>query len=725
MNKTLRTISIVSAFAVLFVPFIVSSSLFFPFITGKNFAFRLFVEVGFVSWLILALRDATYRPRVSALLWSFLAFTAVIGLADLFGANAWKSFWSNFERMEGYITILHLLAYFLYVPAIFSTEKLWNRFIATSLGASVAISLFAVFQLLGVFTINQGGVRVDATFGNATYLAIYIVFHVFIALIALARARGLGARIGLAAVTLLHLVILYNTATRGAILGALGGLLVAGILITLFDKKEKTLRIVAGSTIGAVILLVLGFFAIQNTQFVAQSQVLSRFAGISWDDTRTQARAFVWPMAIEGWKERPILGWGQENFNYVFNENYDPRMFRHELWFDRTHNALLDWLIVGGVLGLLAYLSLFGSALYLLWRKCPDISFTERALLTGLGAAYLFHNLFVFDNITSYIVFVSVLGYIHFRSTRLAKPLASDTDEVDDGETRIAGAFLIALLIASLYFFVYRGYATASHLLNALQAMSYTPARLDIALPEYEKALSYDTLGRPEVIERIVEMVPKVNGSSASIEEKQRFFEMGKEALETQLARHPGDARYELFAGSFYTNYGLNANAERHFLEAQKLSPKKQAMLFQLGSFYIGTKQLDKAREAFKQAYDLEPSYDTAAIYYTASLIYAGQEKEAQTFFKERFPNSAMTDDSIVRAYADVGNWKKVIEILRTRIAANPQGLDDRMSLVGAYLKANDRASAIRLIREIITLSPQFREQGEAYIKEIEAGRNP
>jgi O-antigen ligase/tetratricopeptide (TPR) repeat protein len=659
------------------------------------------------------------------LLWSFLAFTAVVGVADLFGADAWKSFWSNFERMEGYITILHLLAYFLYVPAIFSTEKLWNRFIVSSLGASVAVSIFSIFQLVGVFTINQGGVRVDATFGNATYLAIYLVFHIFVALIAAVRSARWGGWLGYGAIALLEIVILYNTATRGAILGALGGLLIAGLLIALFDKKEKTLRIVAGSAIGIVVLLILGFFAIQNTQFVAHSPVLSRFAGLSWDDTRTQARAYVWPMAIEGWKEHPVLGWGQENFNYVFNANYDPRMYRHELWFDRTHNALLDWLIVGGALGLLTYLSLFGSALYLLWRKCPDISFTERALLTGLGAAYLFHNLFVFDNITSYIVFVSVLGYIHFRSTRLVKPLASDTDEVDESETRIAGVFLIALLLVSLYFFVYRGYATASHLLNALQYMSYTPAQVTLSIAEYEKALSYDTLGRPEIVERIVEVVPKVNGSSVSIEEKQAFFEMGKATLETQLMRHPGDARYELFAGSFYTNYGLNADAERHFIEAQKLSPKKQAMLFQLGSLYIGTKQYEKAIEAFRQAYDLEPSYDLAGIYYTASLIYAGRERDAQTFFKTHFPDTAMTDDSILRAYADTGNWRKVVEALRVRIAANPGGLDDRLSLVGAYLKVGERKSAVTLIREIITLDPRFKEQGENYIKEIEAGRNP
>ncbi|MFA6095240.1 MAG: O-antigen ligase family protein, partial [Candidatus Paceibacterota bacterium] len=508
MNKFLRITAIGSIFLIPFIPFIVSSSLFFPFITGKNFIFRILTEVSLASWIMLALRDAAYRPRKSAILWAFVAFVAIIGIADISGVNAWKSFWSNFERMEGYVTLLHLLGMFIVAGTMLSTERLWERFLQTSLGASVVASLFAVFQLAGVFTINQGGVRVDATFGNATYLAIYLVFNIFFALIFFARSRGWGARAGYAAIVILHSAILYHTATRGAILGLLGGLLLSALLIAIFDKKERVMRTTAWSVIGAIAVIAIGFTLAKDTDFVRSSPVMSRFINLSLNETGSQARAYVWPMAIEGWKERPILGWGQENFNYVFNKDYDPRMYHHEQWFDRTHNAFLDWLVQGGILGLLAYLSLFVSAVYLLWRKCPDASFTEKALLTGLGAAYLFHNLFVFDNITSYTLFVSILAYVHFRSARLSKPAALDKDEVDDGDTRMIGAFVLVLLVASLYFFNYRGYATSQSLLDAMRSSTVSPIRIPDAIASFEKALSYDTLGRPEVVERMIETVP-------------------------------------------------------------------------------------------------------------------------------------------------------------------------------------------------------------------------
>ncbi len=126
----------------------------------------------------------------------------------------------------------------------------------------------------------------------------------------------------------------------------------------------------------------------------------------------------IWGMALEGFKEHPILGWGQENFNFVFNKYYNPGMYAQEPWFDRAHNVFFDWLIVGGILGLLAYLSLFATAIYLLWFRIGTWSVTSKSILTGLLAGYFFQNLFVFDNLISYIMFFSVIGYIHSISTK-------------------------------------------------------------------------------------------------------------------------------------------------------------------------------------------------------------------------------------------------------------------------------------------------------------------
>src|SRR5690606_20701095 len=62
MKDLLRWLVYGSVFAVPFVLLYVSSFMFFPYITGKNFAFRMLVEVAFASWFLLAMIDKAWRP---------------------------------------------------------------------------------------------------------------------------------------------------------------------------------------------------------------------------------------------------------------------------------------------------------------------------------------------------------------------------------------------------------------------------------------------------------------------------------------------------------------------------------------------------------------------------------------------------------------------------------------------------------------------------------------
>ena len=89
----------------------------------------------------------------------------VIGLANLFGVAPIKSFWSNYERMEGYITILHLGAFFLVIGSVFREGDL-RKWFNTTLLASFIMVIYGFFQMAGVLEIHQGGTRVDGTLGN-------------------------------------------------------------------------------------------------------------------------------------------------------------------------------------------------------------------------------------------------------------------------------------------------------------------------------------------------------------------------------------------------------------------------------------------------------------------------------------------------------------------------------------------------------------------------------
>ena len=84
-TDALRYVAIGGIFLLPFVPLIVSNSMFFPFITGKNFFFRIVVEIIFAAWILLALSDERYRPRFSWIFVLLSAFVVVIGIANVFG----------------------------------------------------------------------------------------------------------------------------------------------------------------------------------------------------------------------------------------------------------------------------------------------------------------------------------------------------------------------------------------------------------------------------------------------------------------------------------------------------------------------------------------------------------------------------------------------------------------------------------------------------------------
>lgn len=610
MNKDiLKKIIFTGLFLVPFIPFLVSSIFFFPFITTKAFAWRVIIEIVFAVWILLALIDVSYRPKKSIIAYAVVAFLFIIGIADLFGVAPAKSFWSNFERMEGFVTLLHLGMFFIVMGSVFR-EVDWKRWWNTSLVASFLMIIYCVLQLIGINTIHQGGVRLDGTLGNAIYLAVYMLFHIFIAVLLLWRERkNVFLRWVYGILIFLQGLILYYTATRGAILGLLGGIFIVAVL-NIFNKDEgsKVVKKIGITTLASLIILVGIFVTIRKTDFVTNNPVLSRFSSLTTEEIKTQGRYFVWPIALKGIKERPILGWGQENFNYIFNEHYIPEMYKLEPWFDRAHNIFLDWAVSGGLLGLLSYLALYFVLLFSIWKQDASLSHVEKSILTGLVAAYFFHNFFVFDHLISYILFFSILSYIYSRTSQ---------DESKQTKTAVLSrkVFFLALpvvsiaLLATLYFVNVQPFLTNTRLLSALVARQ--PEKMDGVLVAnlFKSAYESSYLGRSEVIEQIATNASAVLASDTSIEEKNRFFNFSREAVIKQAEDLSDDARYQLVAGSFLSTTGFFEEALIYFERAKKLMPGKQMIHLQIAETFLNKGDKQKAIDVLLHVGEISPDH--------------------------------------------------------------------------------------------------------------------
>ncbi|MBI2046274.1 MAG: O-antigen ligase family protein [Parcubacteria group bacterium] len=728
INTILRRIIIGGIFLVPFIPLIVVPSMFFPFITGKNFAFRIIIEIVFALWLILAYRDSSHRPRFSWVFAAVSAFVGIITLADFLGENIYKSFWSNFERMEGLITIWHLGAYVLVAGTVLNTQRLWWWFANTSIGASAIVSIYSIVQLVRTLSLHQGS-RLDATLGNPTYLAVYMLFHIFILAFLLFRHRGAQwVKWIYGALMTAELVVLYYTATRGTILGLIGGALLAAFLVMVFGKEyPRARKITAGVFIG-ILALAGAFLAARNTEFVKTSPVLSRFANISPSEVTTQSRFIIWGMSIQGFKEHPILGWGQENYNLVFNKYFEPRLWRQEPWFDRSHNIFFDWLIAGGLLGLLSYLSLFGAILYYLWRKSSDnhFSLVDKSILTGLLAGYFFHNVFVFDNLISYILFFSMLAYMHAMAVETAKANAFVNNNGEEMTNKhaglIFGPIVLIALVSVLYVVNIKGILTAQSLLQALAPHQEGPEK---NLEFYKKALSYETFGTSETREQLLQAASQAADINVSPDLKQQFAALGGDEMQKQIKQMPNDARYQIFMASFLNRTGNFDAAIPYALRAIELSPKKQAMYFELATSYLNKKEYDKSLATLKTAFEFDQTYDRALVVYAMAALYAGQNDLAKELLVSVYGTMIIDDDRLIGAYAATGQYDKVIAIWKLRLEKDPNNPQYHLSLGASYLQIGERQQAINEIQKVIIINPQFKDKGEYFINEIRAGRNP
>lgn len=472
------------------------------------------------------------------------------------------------------------------VISSFFREWDWKRWWNTSLAASAIMGFYAVFQILGVVNASQSTTRVDGTLGNSTYLGIYMLFHAFVALFFMWREwKNTALRYTYGLLAVFQLVVLYYTGTRGAILGLLGGLLLAALLnVRNRNDGEEWIRKSSIAVLVGAVLLVGGLFAARNTAFVSGNPLLSRFFSLTAEGIRTEGRYFIWPIALEGVKEKPLLGWGQENFNHVFQKHYTPEMYKLEPWFDRAHNIFLDWAVSGGVLGLLSYLSLYAALLFSIWRKNNALSHVEKSIITGLVAAYFVHNFFVFDNLTSYILFFGLLAYIHSKVVPESVPAQSGI--LPERARNLFLPLVSVTAVAVIYFVNVQPFLTNTRLLSALMATHREEPAL--AIKYFEEAYGVSRLGRPELAEQIVgNALPILQSEKLSAAEKNDFFDFARQAVLKEATVFENEARYQLLAGALLAATGQLDEALPQLERAKELMPNRQTIYVEIANLLV------------------------------------------------------------------------------------------------------------------------------------------
>ena len=625
------------------LPFIVTPRTTHPFIFGKTLFLQTAVVILFAFYLPLALAVPKYRPRLTPLLLTLSLYLLVLVVAAVFGVDPTRSFWGTEERGMGLVTLLHLGVFFVMMQSIFTGWNDWRRILRLLVISGIALSFIALSRLWGVKLYGADlGFRLSGTLANPSFFAAVLIFEILFALILAVREKQLSLRIFFGIVALGQFLMLFSTKTRGAIIGFLSGFIIFVFLLAL--KSGRRARV--GAVLVLLVLIVAGIFLRINrdSEWIRSVPPLRKIAQISVKDSTARTRLISWESAYMAFRVHSFLGWGPENFNIAFNRFYNPELLaygRGETWSDRPHNIFLEVAAGAGIIGLIAYLAIFGVTGALLLRK--NFGKWESSLfIAGLGA-YFFQNLFIFDTPSSLLLFIITLAVIDLRSRNndsiSKKPPGKATMKVSGfPEDRAIGAralfFTLPLAFVIVWKIDVQPMRASSALSTAMAAASeQNPYQ---SLPFFRNALAtpspYKTEARTEFAKTIMRMV--INGNIKK-EDFGDIISSAVEGLNLAIKEHPRDVYPHLLLGRLYSeavsfDSSYAPLAETALQKALELSPNRQEILFGIARLAIIQGDLEKAKEIYVRTIVLEPRVGEAHMYYAVLLNDTVEKEESK-----------------------------------------------------------------------------------------------
>lgn len=400
----------------LLTPFVVSPETVFPFVVGKALYSRTIIEIVFALWVLLALLRPAHRPPRSCLLLLLAVALGAALLSAFLGANPQRSLWSSYERMQGVLDSAHWFAFAVVLASVLRTMRHWRILLNLNLAASLAMALLAVaegLELQGASWLDWRKAKVTATLGNEAFLSTYVILNALIALGFLLhsfvrkatssapskaaprqRLAVWSRRLFWVGTVVLNLWAFSLTGVRGGLLGLLAGfgfVLCMGVFFGQARLARLAITFVSflagvGVTLMVILFLQPGFFA-PDARF--SNPFLDSLVNPIHRRTVNMRQA-IWSAGAEGVAERPLAGWGPENFDLVFGRHVAVAKIDLAVH-DRAHSQLLETAATQGLLGVLPYLGIWLFAFYAVVRIAGALGAGQRIPVLFVGAALMAH----------------------------------------------------------------------------------------------------------------------------------------------------------------------------------------------------------------------------------------------------------------------------------------------------------------------------------------------
>ena len=722
------------------LPLVYVSGLVYPYVTTKTFLLQGIgiIAVAAFAYLALSGRPFFYQRLRDPISWIPSALLAVAYTASLGGLDFYRSFWGLFDRGDGLLTLTIITAFF-YLVLIFADDIFLERLIKTIATVAGIVAVIAVLQWIEtVFGAESSFLppitgRIGSTFGNAAFLAGYLGMAFFVILIAWKDSIGVWRRIYAAAAILSVLAILF-AATRGTILALLLALFVA--LAYVAWKGEGNDRRFGRYGIVSILFLCALFFGFRDQLAHVSFEPIKRIASISLTDGTVASRLFVWQTVGAEALRHPLLGYGAEHVARLFNKIYDPSKIV-EQWFDRSHNAFLDYFAQYGVVGLVLYLALivgFAVSAFRLYRRSLFGLTNSGLLFLLLILTYSVQNFFVFDTPASlwllYALFATLIALTSNTSSAASLPKRLPT-------------FVSPLISTTLFILIIPVIALPLYA-NILLTKGYLYHLIDVnrANAYFGRGLALGTYADLEYGYQAYSMYTDHQATQLSGEDRVAAYEYALSVLTANFNKYPYDARTATYLGHVIDTAPPEATVDDAFDEqvlsrAIELSPLRAQAWYMTANISLRKADMLSQNDARKVTYFKEaitileeyaqketslpvPRYILATLYYKL-----GDTTTAKKWADEALPLYTVPDTAAagpaVKYYIAIGDWRNAARFLADLVEKNPSNYDVLYDLAKVSYLAGDLAAAERIVQKLRAEDPAILGTDQNFLTAITA----
>jgi len=769
MEKTNKFywIYLVGFFVILALPLLNLSPWFSPSDWGKTIVFRTVLSILIFLFIYQILfqkekfdivqYNIRHNPAALAF-WLLISFLGIYFLATVFSLDPYFSFWGSPDRSGGFLNFSFYII-FAVLAFLVIRKKDWQKIWGFAIFIGILVSIIAIFQQLGLFSeiLISRTTRPPSTIGGPIFLALYLLLLSFLTFSFALKEKGWLKKTFYFFAFLLFFYVILLTGSRAAYFGLFVGSFYFLFLysVNLVHAKRKTLFLLVKILLG--ILLIIFAYGVyylnsqpQAPQFIQDNKILREVVSrLSTELALEDPRFPVWKISLEAVKEKPILGYGPENFSIGFDKHYDSSLFYIDApwgsWWDRAHNFIFDISVTAGIPALIIYLSLFAAlfwGLQKIKKKRPEQALICHAIqATFLG--YLATCLFSFDVSSTYLILFLLIGYCLYLissnqiSINQQNQYKSEFNKKQGYTKNKPWKYIFILVVFCLVLWFIFSYNIKPLKINSqINTAEYLVKnnKCDDGLAKMDNALQeksfLDNYARLKYIKMLLEC-NKQNPDKIS-----EYTEKAISLLKENIEIRPYYTRNWLALGDFIIvqsskeknqqkKQELLAETKRYLEKAETLGPKKQKVFIEWSKYGIVLEDYQLMDEKSQKCISLNQKLADCYWYQGLAKIYLGDFKKGNKNIeiaeeKKYNTTSLISLIQLATAYNLHKNYKALVEIYQELINIDPKEVQYHATLAFIYAELGEYEKAKEEALKVLELQPEARANVEEFLRSLQ-----